>query len=296
MSFQLLSARAVVEVGAPGLGSRSSVGRRPSRAPVSAGRPIVALPGDRYASQNTDMDFLPFVAHELRNSLAVVRSAAHLLGVENITGATIASSRTVIERHVQQMARLIDKLLTASQVPVDRTDLALKRIDLRIVVARAVQSLELTALQRRQSLTASSPAEPTWVVGDATRLEQVFVNLLSNASKYTDAGGEVRVSMSREQGEVVVRVLDTGIGIDPQLLPHVFDLFVRAPTSDRQIPEGSGVGLALVRVLVNGHGGSASATSAGTGTGSEFTVRLPLAPAARGATDHLAAFRGSGLV
>lgn len=296
MSFQMLSASTVIDFGATVAALRASTGRRLTLAPPCADRPTVGHLSEDFSSQRADTDFLPFVAHELRNSLAVVRSAAQLLGAQSRNAAAVEATRVVIDRHVQQMAGLIDKLLAATRERSDRTHLVLAHIDLRAVVARAVQGLELTTRLRRQTLTVSSPSDPVWLVGDAARLEQVVVNLLSNASKFTDEGGEVRLSLQREDGGVVVRVVDTGIGIDAKLLPHVFDLFVRAPGASRHAAEGSGVGLAQVRALVNGHGGTVSATSGGTGTGSEFTVRLPLVPDAHVASDHLAIFCGSGMV
>ena len=239
------------------------------------------------ATQPLEAEFLPFVAHELRNSLAVIRSAAHLLRAENIDGAALLTTRQIIERHLEQMSALVDKLLTSSRDQSDKMLLDLARVDLRVVVARALQSAEPTIRQRRQALTASESASPIWLVADATRLEQVFANLLSNASKYTGEGGAIQLSMGREDGGAVVRVMDSGIGIEPHHLPHVFDLFVQAPASGRQTQAGSGVGLALVRALVVRHGGSVRAISAGTGTGSEFAVWLPFAPDGRAATARL---------
>jgi len=125
-------------------------------------------------------------------------------------------------------------------------------------------------------MTTSFPEGPIWLQADAARLEQVFVNLLSNAAKYTDAGGNVKLCVAREMSQAVVRIRDSGIGISPEVLPHVFDLFVQADSSPRRGTAGLGIGLALVRNLIERHGGLVTVASGGLGHGSEFTVRLPI--------------------
>jgi signal transduction histidine kinase len=149
-------------------------------------------------------------------------------------------------------------------------------MDLRAVVARAVQTIEFTMQQQNLGMTTSFPKAPIWLWADAARLEQVFVNLLTNAAKYTDAGGSVKLSVDWGKGEAIVRISDSGIGIAPEVLPHVFDLFVQADPSSRRGSAGLGIGLALVRNLIERHGGLVTVASAGLGHGSEFTVRLPI--------------------
>jgi signal transduction histidine kinase len=144
------------------------------------------------------------------------------------------------------------------------------------VVAHAAQTVEFTMQQQNHQMTTTFPGAHIWIQADAARLEQVFVNLLSNAAKYTDAGGNVGLSVEREEGEAVVRIRDSGIGISPEVLPHVFDLFVQADPSSRRGNAGLGIGLALVRNLIERHGGFVTVASAGLGHGSEFTVRLPM--------------------
>ena len=291
MSYQLPNDPAVVNV----VAQPKALMPRPIRTVHSALADARQAAGAHHTGGCTapqpEAEFLPFVAHELRNSLAVIRTAARLLRAETIDGAALLTTRHIIERHLEQMSELVDKLLTSSRDQSEQLRLELARVDLRVVVARALQSAEPTIRQRRQRLAASESASPIWLVADATRLEQVFVNLLSNASKYTDAEGAIQLSMERSDGGAVIRILDTGIGIEPQLLPHVFDLFVQGPATGRQTQAGSGVGLALVRALVVAHGGSVNATSAGAGTGSEFAVWLPVAREGRLATGRLTALR-----
>ena len=182
----------------------------------------------------------------------------------------------MIERQVEQMTRLAEDLLDSSRVRTGQLNLRSERVDLRAVVAHAVQTIEFTMQQQNHQMTTSFPETPIWLQADAARLEQVFVNLLSNAAKYTDTGGSVELHVTREMSQAIVRIRDSGIGISPEVLPHVFDLFVQADPSSRRGNSGLGIGLALVRNLVERHGGFVTAASAGLGHGSEFTIRLPI--------------------
>jgi signal transduction histidine kinase len=220
-------------------------------------------------------EFITVFSHELRNSLAAIRNAARILRMETSAGPPAVKARLLIERQVGQMTRLVEDLLDVSRVRSGQMALHCERVDLRAVAAHAVQTAEFTMQQRNHRMTTSFPNAPVWLHADPDRLEQVFVNLLFNAAKYTDSGGHVDLAVEREKGKAVVRIRDTGIGIDPDVLPHVFDLFVQADPSSRRADAGLGIGLALVRGLVERHGGRVSATSAGPGHGSEFTVRLP---------------------
>jgi len=230
---------------------------------------MLGAPDDRHN------EFITVLSHELRNSLGAVRSAAHILRMEISAGAAAVKARLLIERQVDQMTRLVDDLLDISRVQRGQLRLEARRIDLCAVVAHAVQTVEFIMQQHRLHMTTSLPDVPMWLYADPARLEQVFVNLLLNAVKYTDAGGDVRLSVAKEASEAVVRICDTGIGIAPAVLPHVFDLFVQANPSSRRAEAGLGLGLALVRSLIECQGGRVTAASAGVGQGSEFIVRLP---------------------
>jgi two-component system, sensor histidine kinase len=223
--------------------------------------------------------FLAVLSHELRNSLSGIRGAAGLLCKDVSANPVAVKARVLIERQVDQMTRLVEDLMDLTQIRSGQLRLQRERIDLCAHVAQSVQTVELAMQQRSHRLSLSTPDAPVWLQADATRLEQVFVNLLINAAKYTTAGGDIRLSVTIEKGEAIVRISDTGIGIAADVLPKVFDLFVQAdPSSRRASIAGLGIGLALVRSLVESHGGRVSAESPGLGQGSEFTVRLPVAP------------------
>lgn len=218
-------------------------------------------------------DVVAQFSHELRNSLGIIRNAAHVLGKGAATDTVQERSRVLILRQVDQMKHLVDDLLDVSRMRNGRLHLRLTRTDLCVVIIHALQAVDSAMKKREHRLVASLPNHPVWLLGDAARLEQVFVNLLMNAAKYTPAGGEVTLSVTHEAKEVVVAIRDTGIGISADILPKVFDLYVQANPSSRN--GGLGLGLPLVRSLVEGHGGSVTAASAGIGSGSEFIVRLP---------------------
>jgi signal transduction histidine kinase len=174
------------------------------------------------------------------------------------------------------MTQLVDDLLDVSRIANGHLRLNRQRIDLCVVVRDAIETLESEIRERNHLLSILLPEEPVWMQGDTDRLEQVFVNLLANAARYTDEGGELAIRASTQGSQVVVRVRDTGIGIESHVLPRIFDLFKQADEGALRSKTGLGIGLALVRSLVVLHGGSVTAASAGPGQGSEFTVRLPL--------------------
>ncbi|HWM69822.1 MAG TPA: HAMP domain-containing sensor histidine kinase [Steroidobacteraceae bacterium] len=180
----------------------------------------------------------------------------------------------MIERQVRQMTRLVDDLLDVSRLTQARLVLTCKRVDLRTVLRDAVDTLDAEISHKQQRFTISMPDAPVWCQADPGRLEQVFVNLIANASRYTDAGGELAVWMHLRENQAVIRIRDSGIGIAPEVLPHVFDLFEQGSPADPRSAAGLGVGLAVVRDLVELHGGTVTAASAGTGRGSEFAVLL----------------------
>jgi signal transduction histidine kinase len=221
-------------------------------------------------------EFMTVFSHELRNSLGAIRAATHILRMETSAGPAAVKARALIERQVGQMTRLVEDLLDVSRVRSGHLRLQCERIDLCAVAAHAAQTVEFAMQQRNHRMTTAFPEAPVWLQADPTRLEQVFVNLLINAAKYTEAGGKVELSVERDDDEATVSIRDTGIGIAPDVLPHVFDLFVQANPSSRRADEGLGIGLALVRSLVECHGGRVTAASAGLRRGSEFMVRLPM--------------------
>jgi signal transduction histidine kinase len=216
-------------------------------------------------------DEIAVISHELRNSLAVVRNAARLL--KHPTG--VEGARILIERHVGQMSRHIDDLLDASHRDVREKVLRQSHVDLRTIVEFAVSSIAPDLVRRGHRLAVHLPVEPLWAEVDALRLEQVFSNLLINAAKYTPDGGEITLTMERLDTRVSICVRDSGIGIEPAVLLHVFELFAQADATAPCAEGGSGIGLAVVRDLVEMHGGTVRAASAGLGRGSEFTVLLP---------------------
>jgi PAS domain S-box-containing protein len=229
-------------------------------------------------------EFLAMLSHELRNPLAPILNAALLLRVhsnrnrlQGIENPVLQQSATIIERQVGQLARIVDELLEVSRITTGRIQLHPERIAVGVVVDNAVATVRSLIDQRKHELTLSVPPQAIWLHADAARLEQVVVNLLTNAAKYTDPGGHVWLTVQQEGEEAVLRVRDTGVGIAPEVLPRIFDLFTQAERSLDRSQGGLGIGLALVQRLVEMHGGTVAASSA-LGQGSEFVVRLPVVP------------------
>ncbi len=226
-------------------------------------------------------EFLAMLSHELRNPLAPILNAALLLrlhsnrnrlrGIEN---PILQQSAGIIERQVGQLTQIVDELLEVSRITTGRIQLHQETIGLGVVVENAVATVRSLIDQRKHDLTVSLPAQEIWLHADAARLEQVVVNLLTNAAKYTDNGGHVWLTVQQEGEEAVLRVRDTGVGITPEILPRIFDLFTQAERSLDRAQGGLGIGLALVQRLVELHGGMVAASSV-LGKGSEFVVRLP---------------------
>jgi two-component system CheB/CheR fusion protein len=219
-------------------------------------------------------DRLAVIAHELRNSLSVVRNAAQLFGTQQIVSGVLESARLLIERQVGQMSRFIEDLLDGSRVTGPES-LQRQRIDLRVLVIQVIEGVELDFGRRGHRLTVHLPHYPVWLDADPGRLEQVFSNLLMNAAKYSQDRGDITLTVERRLEYASVRISDAGIGISAELLPCVFGLFVQANPSAPHSEAGHGIGLAVVRNLVEMHGGSVTAASGGLGRGSEFTVLLP---------------------
>jgi PAS domain S-box-containing protein len=221
-------------------------------------------------------EFLAMLSHELRNPLSSILNAVYLLRLQKDEDLIQQQARNIIERQVGHLARLVDDLLEISRITVGSIQLRQERLDLRGIVDRAVETVRPLVDRRKHELLVTLPPEPVWLVADPTRLEQVIGNLLNNAVKYTEEGGCIWLTLEQE-GETVLRVRDTGIGISHDLLPHIFDLFTQADRSSDRSQGGLGIGLTLVEKLVGMHGGTVQAFSAGLGLGSEFTIRLPLA-------------------
>jgi signal transduction histidine kinase len=229
------------------------------------------------AENGRNSEFMTVLSHELRNSLCAVRFAVGILRTETSAKPVAHKARLLIERQVAHMTRLVDDLLDVSRMRHGQLTLQRERVDLRVVLAHASQTVAFTMQERNHHMSTQLPNLPLWLHADPARLEQVFGNLLFNAAKYTEPGGRIWLSAQGEQGAAVVRIRDTGIGIEPYALPRVFELFARPDPSSRRANAGLGIGLAVVRSLVERHGGRVSAASAGRGSGSEFTVRLPMA-------------------
>ncbi|MDP3876454.1 MAG: PAS domain S-box protein [Methylobacter sp.] len=223
-------------------------------------------------------EFLAMLAHELRNPLAPIRNAVQLLKMENLTGTKLAWSCNVIDRQVTHMARLLDDLLDMARIMQGKIRLKLERFELADIVNNAVETSRPLIESREQELIVSQTAAPQWLEGDRVRLAQALSNLLNNAAKYTWKGGKIMVNVTRDGSDAVIEVRDTGIGIAPDILPHIFDLFTQSDHSLAHSQGGLGIGLTLVRQLVGKHGGTVTATSGGLGQGSSFTVRLPTLP------------------
>ena len=224
----------------------------------------------REANRRKD-EFLAMLSHELRNPLAAARNAVHLLG--SVPGDEDARRRwlEVADRQTGNLVRLVDDLLDVSRITRGRVELRRERVDLRAIVQGAMASVAAPA----HRVSAALGDQPLVVTGDPVRLEQVFVNLLANAAKYTPPGGEVAVAALRRGGEIVVTIRDTGIGIEADRLTRVFELFDQGGRDLARTQGGLGIGLTIVRGLVELHGGSVEARSAGPGRGSEFAVTLP---------------------
>ena len=221
-------------------------------------------------------EFLAMVAHELRNPLAPIRTAAQLLRVKELDETHRARARDIIERQVDHLVCLIDDLLDVSRITRGVITLRREPVLLGAVVARAVESMRHAIDTRRHEFRVELPDELVAVEGDKTRLVQVIGNLLHNAAKFTDDGGRIVLKVNREGRYAAISVKDTGIGISRELLPKVFDLFTRVHAGTDPGEGGLGIGLALVRRLTEMHGGTVTAHSDGAGLGAEFIVRLPL--------------------
>ena len=221
-------------------------------------------------------EFLAMVSHELRNPLVPILIAVHLLRLEGDENPMQREARNMIERQTAHLARIVDDLLEISRIATGRVHLRTSKVELNSIVNRATATARPLIEARQHQFSVSLCEEPIWLNADPVRLEQVIVNLLNNAAKYTSEGGQIWLTVRSLGGEAEIRVKDTGAGIEPTVLPRIFDLFTQAEQSLDRSQGGLGIGLALVRSLVEMHRGSVTAESRGLGTGSEFIVRLPV--------------------
>lgn len=220
--------------------------------------------------------FLAMLSHELRNPLGAVVTATTMLKGAGTQNSLQERTVSVLERQSRQMARLLDDLLEASRVTQNKIELRRRVVDLRLIAGEAADAVRSQMQDKGLDFTVDLDPEPLWMNADAARLQQIQINLLSNAAKYTASGGRVSLRVRHEANGAAIRVKDNGAGIAPQMLESVFDLFVQGRHTLDHSNGGLGVGLTLVRALVEMHGGTVTAHSDGDGTGSEFVVRLPL--------------------
>ncbi len=226
-------------------------------------------------------EFLATLAHELRGPLAPLGNVLEVWK-RSTDDVQLQTARRTMERQLGQMVRLVDDLLDLNRITHNRLELRKSRLELATVVDHALETSRPLAAERAHELTVALPAEPVYVHGDAVRLAQVFSNLLSNSAKYTQRGGKISLTARREAGSVVISVKDNGVGIPPDRIHNVFDMFSQVDTAIEQTHGGLGIGLTIVKQLVAMHGGTVTAKSAGVSQGSEFIVSLPVD---RGATE-----------
>jgi signal transduction histidine kinase len=223
-------------------------------------------------------EFLATLAHELRNPLAPVRNALQILRLAGDNRLVAEQARSMMDRQVQQLVRLVDDLLDVSRITRGTFELKKERVALSSIVATAVETSRPLIEVARHELSVTLPSETIELEADPTRLAQVLSNLLNNAAKYTEAGGKIWLMAEREGNRVAVRVRDSGVGIAAEMLPRIFELFMQVDRSIDKSQGGLGVGLTLVRTLLDMHGGTVEVRSEGLGQGSEFSISLPLAP------------------
>ena len=223
-------------------------------------------------------EFLAMLAHELRNPMAPISSAVQLMKRQAITDSKLVSSLNIIDRQVVHISRLLDDLLDVARMMQDKITLKSGSIKLIDIVNNALEISRPLIVARRQELIILQTSTPQWIEGDHVRLTQALSNLLNNAAKYSPVDAKITLRVLQDGDEAVIEVQDNGIGIDPDILPQIFELFIQADHSLAHSQGGLGIGLTLVRQLIDIHGGTVTAKSAGLGHGSLFTVRLPVVP------------------
>ena len=230
------------------------------------------------ATQERTRLFLSTLGHELRNPLGPMQTACHIV-LRLCTEPKVERAVEVIAQQIRVLSRLAADLMEVSRAEAGKIELDLKRTDLRAVLSDAVFGMQHAADEKGVQLECLMPQAPLEVMLDSERFPRAVMNLIGNAIKYTPAAGAVWVKATQEGGEVLIRVEDTGIGIAPEVLPRIFDLFTQQSQAADMAPGGLGIGLSIVKQLVELHGGNVQARSAGNGKGAEFTVRLPAAQA-----------------
>jgi signal transduction histidine kinase len=245
---------------------------------IGAHQTLAQVDGLRKAAENANRakdEFLAMLGHELRNPLSPIVTALQLMKLQGPDESERA--RAVIERQVTHLTRLVDDLLDVSRIARGKVELKADLIEISEVVAKAIEMASPLLEQRNHTLAVEVPRRGLLVDADITRLSQVISNLLTNAAKYTPSGGHITIRGEAIDNDVILRVRDTGIGITPDVLPHIFDLFVQERQAIDRAQGGLGIGLTIVRNLVERHGGTIQVKSDGPGRGSEFTIRLPRA-------------------
>ena len=236
----------------------------------------------REAERRKD-EFIATLAHELRGPLAPLANSLEVLKRGGGHADQVEKAHAVMKRQVAHLARLVDDLLDMSRIANHKLELRMEDVEIASVMRQVEEACRPLVEQSRHTLAFDLPAEPIRVHADSVRLAQVFINLVTNACKYMDRGGQIHVKASREGSDVDIAVSDTGWGIPPDFLPRIFDLFTQADGDHRRSAGGLGIGLALVKRLVEMLGGSVTAHSEGVGRGSQFVVRLPAVNGAAGA-------------
>jgi len=256
------------------------------------------LAADLSEADRRKNEFLATLAHELRNPLAPIRNGLQVMKLAGGKQATIEQARSMMERQLTQMVRLVDDLMDVSRISRGKLELRKERVPLAAVLNSAVETSRPMIEQMGHELTVTLPKQALFVDADLTRLAQVFLNLLNNAAKYSDPGGHILLNVERQGSDAVVTVKDTGVGIAADQLPHIFEMFTQVDRSLEKSQGGLGIGLTLVKRLVEMHGGRVEAKSEGPGKGSEFVVRLLVVveasqPQAPGVEDEPAATESS---
>ncbi len=223
-------------------------------------------------------EFLAMLAHELRNPLAPILNGVQILRLEKATSSSGQEAIAMIARQAKHLVRLVDDLLDVSRIKTGKVSLRKQRVEFHTIVDQAVETARPLLDSRKHKFSLSVPKESMWLEADPARLTQVLANLLNNAAKYTEPGGQIQLLAEREGSDMVLRLRDSGIGILPEMLPRIFESYVQADRSIDRAQGGLGIGLTLAKTLVEMHGGKIDAHSEGVGKGSEFIVRLPVVP------------------